>query len=290
MPIPIKPVHSLDLHAELFDAPSMEGLGLSDIQIQMLGISNTNKKEASVRLSEKYLSMLKSIDRNLDEVVTAANAIVNNKDAKVCNVPNEISDNELLALKTAGLISGYGRSVSLTDKARIALRDHYLSQETTNEFRKARSKDKFDLNEARSVKVSSTKFKKVAGWLDKNKFRDEFDVILLADNDDLRAKGLMFTKPLKESEVAYFVFPYEDCHSFWNKNVDYPLSLAFLNKENEIEDIKDMEAQSTKSCSPNSSNIKYVVEAKKDTFKKNDIKIGDKFILKNNKLVLKREN
>jgi hypothetical protein len=162
MPIPIKPVHSLDLHAELFDAPSMEGLGLSDIQIQMLGIV-PNKKEASIKLSENYLSMLKIIDQNINEVVTAANSVVYNKDGKICNVPTEISDNQLLALKTAGLISGYGRSVSLTDKAKLALRDHYLSQETTNEFRKARQKTKFDFEAAKSVKVSSSKFRKVAG-------------------------------------------------------------------------------------------------------------------------------
>lgn len=162
MPLPIKPVHSLDLHAELFDTPSMESLGLSDVQIQMLGIV-PNKKEASVKLSENYLSMLKVIDKNINEIVTAANSVVNNKDGKVCNVPNDISDNQLLALKTAGLISGYGRSVTLTEKAKLALRDHYLSSETTNEFRKARQKDKFDLEAARSVKVSNSKFRKVAG-------------------------------------------------------------------------------------------------------------------------------
>lgn len=162
MPLPIKPVHSLDLHAELFDTPSMESLGLSDVQIQMLGIV-PNKKEASIKLSENYLSMLKVIDQNINEVVTAANSAVNNKDGKVCNVPNDISDNQLLALKTAGLISGYGRSVTLTEKAKLALRDHYLSSETTNEFRKARQKDKFDLEAARSVKVSNSKFRKVAG-------------------------------------------------------------------------------------------------------------------------------
>lgn len=163
MPLPIKPVHSLDLHAELFDSPSMESLGLSDIQIQMLGINNTNTKEASIKLSENYLSMLKLIDKNTDELVTAANSIVNNKDGKVCNVPQDISDNQLLALKTAGLLTGYGRSVSLTQKAKLALRDHYLSQETTNEFRKARQKDRFDLEAARTVKVSNTKFKRIAG-------------------------------------------------------------------------------------------------------------------------------
>jgi uncharacterized membrane protein (UPF0127 family) len=99
----------------------------------------------------------------------------------------------------------------------------------------------------------------------------------------------MFAKPLDDFEVAYFIFPYEDCHSFWNKNVDFPLSLAFLDKDHKIVDIKDMEAHSEKSISPKSTNIKYVVEANKDTFNKFDIKTGDKLILKNNKLVCKRD-
>jgi replication-associated recombination protein RarA len=161
MPIPIKPVHSLDLHAEIFDGPSMEGLGLSSIQIQMLGLAPT-VKEASVKLGDKYLELLKTIDQNIDEVVTAANSIMNLKDGKVCSVPTHISDNDLLALKTAGLLSGYGRSVELTERAKLTLRDHYLSTETSNEFRKARTKEKFDLNQARSVKASNSKFKKVA--------------------------------------------------------------------------------------------------------------------------------
>jgi hypothetical protein len=161
MPLPIKPVHSLDLHSELFDTPSMESLGLSDIQIQLLGVpQNTQQKEAS-KLGQKYIDLLKSIDQNVDEVVTAANILTYNKEAKVCTVPTEVSDNDLLALKTAGLLTGYGRSVSLTDKAKLALRDHYLSQETVNEFRKSRSKDKFDYNEARTVSANA-RFKKIA--------------------------------------------------------------------------------------------------------------------------------
>jgi hypothetical protein len=50
----------------------------------------------------------------------------------------------------------------LTDKAKLALRDFYLSADTTNEFRKSRTKEKFDLNEARIVKVSNTKFIRIA--------------------------------------------------------------------------------------------------------------------------------
>jgi len=161
MPLPIKPVHSLDLHAELFDGPSMEGLGLSDIQIQLLGVSQQPKKAEAAKLSNRYIDMLRAIDASTDEVVTAASQLTLNKDGKVCSVPNVISDNDLLALKTAGLLIGYGRSVELTEKAKLALRDHYLSIDNVNEFRKQRTKDRFDLDAARSVNASSNRFKKV---------------------------------------------------------------------------------------------------------------------------------
>ena len=289
MPLPIKPVHSLDLHAELFDGPSMEGLGLSSIQIQMLGLAPT-VKEASVKVGDKYIELLKTIDQNINEVVTAANAIMNHKDGKICNVPSNISDNDLLALKTAGLLHGNGRSVELTERAKLALRDHYLSTDTTNEFRKARTKEKFDLNEARSIKASNSKFRKVASWLTNDEFRDEFDIRFIANDDQSRAKGLMHAKPLDEYEVVYFIFPYKDCHSFWNKNVDFSLSLAFLNDKNEIVDFQDLEKQSPKSVSPNSNEVKFVVEANKGIFKKLNINIGDKLIVKDKKLLFKKKD
>ena len=290
MPLPIKPVHSLDLHAELFDGPSMEGLGLSDIQIQLLGVSQQPKKAEAAKLSTRYIDMLRTIDASTDELVTAASQLALNKDGKVCSVPNNISDNDLLALKTAGLITGYGRSVELTDRAKIALRDHFLSTENVNEFRKQRTKDRFDLEAARSVKASANKFKKVGTWLTKDKFRDEFEIRFLANNDKLRTKGLMFEEPLENFEVVVFKFDYPDCYSFWNKNVSFPLSLAFLDDKYRIRDIKDMEADDPKSVYPESSKIVFVVEANKGTFDKLGIKIGDKLIMKGNKLILDKEN
>lgn len=288
MPLPIKPVHSLDLHSELFDTPSMESLGLSDIQIQLLGVpQNTQQKEAS-KLGQKYIDLLKSIDQNVDEVVTAANVITYNKEAKVCTVPTEVSDNDLLALKTAGLLTGYGRSVSLTDKAKLALRDHYLSQETVNEFRKNRSKDRFDYNEAKTVSANS-RFKKIATWLNKDEFQGEFDVRFVADTDEKRVKGLMFAEPLEDLEIVFFKFPRKGEHGFWNKNVEFSLSLAFLNDDFEIIDFKDLEKQSSKLVSPKTDNVKYVVEAKKGIFEKLGISLGDKLILKGKNLILDKK-
>jgi len=160
MPLPIQSLNNWNDDEN--NKVSMESLGLSDIQIQLLGISTGPTREAKITVSDRHLNLLKTIDKNQDDLVTAASLLNNIKDAKVCKVPETISDNELLGLKTAGLVSGNGRSVSLTDSGRLALRDHYLSQETVNEFRKNRAKSKFDYNEAASVKVASknSKFKK----------------------------------------------------------------------------------------------------------------------------------
>jgi hypothetical protein len=158
MPLPIQ---SLNNFPEDNDNVQMSSLGLSDIQIQLLGLSKPTR-EAKVIVSQKHIDLLKEIEKNQNDVVTAANMLNNIKDAKVCNVPKSIHDNDLLALKTAGLLTGSGRAVTLTEKGRVALRDAYL-KDPVNEFKKARKKEKFDLTEAQNVKVASKKstFKKI---------------------------------------------------------------------------------------------------------------------------------
>jgi uncharacterized membrane protein (UPF0127 family) len=100
----------------------------------------------------------------------------------------------------------------------------------------------------------------------------------------------MNAEPLGEYEVVYFEFDYPDSYSFWNKNVSFPLSLAFLDKNHKIVDIKDMEADDPKSVGPDSNSVVFVVEANKGTFENLGIKIGDKLTMKGNKLVLDKEN
>lgn len=156
MPLPIKPVHSLDLHAELFDLPedSNAVAGLSALQAQLLG-GGIVKEAAKTKLSEQTIQMLETIDKSQDDVVTAAQAMSSSRlgDTKVCRVPTSISDHDLLSLKAAELVRGQGRAVSLTDKARTALRDHYLTN-PVNAFRANRAKTRFDLEAARSVQAS----------------------------------------------------------------------------------------------------------------------------------------
>jgi hypothetical protein len=157
MPLPIKPVHSLEMHSELFDSPGMESdmAALSALQAQLLGGGIT--REAQAKLSIRTIEMLKIIESSQDDIITAAQSITmsNKRGETMYRVPVSISDHDLLGMKTAELIRGSGRSVTLTERGRVALRDHYLNK-PENEFRKSRTKTKFDLNAAREVSAKST--------------------------------------------------------------------------------------------------------------------------------------
>ena len=68
------------------------------------------------------------------------------------------------------------------------------------------------------------------------------------------------------------------------------MTLAFLDDNHKIVDFKELDKQSLKSVSPNHDEVKFVVEANKGLFEKIGIKIGDKLILKNNKLIVEKNH
>jgi len=100
-------------------------------------------------------------------------------------------------------------------------------------------------------------------------------IILNANKVNELSKGLMFSNPLEKDECAFFTFPYTDDHSFWNKNVDYPISLLFLDENFEIKHIDRLEKQQETPIRSNYPFIKYVVEGHNDLPVENDINIGD---------------
>lgn len=101
------------------------------------------------------------------------------------------------------------------------------------------------------------------------------NVRFVADNDERRAMGLMHAAPLAENEAALFVFPRTGCHAFWNKNVSFPLSLAFLDENRRIVHTADMKAGSTESCAPPTDNVRFVVEASQGTWARLGVTAGD---------------
>jgi uncharacterized membrane protein (UPF0127 family) len=102
----------------------------------------------------------------------------------------------------------------------------------------------------------------------------ELNIRLIAADDHSRRQGLMHASPLSKGEVAFFVFPHMERHSFWNRNVSFDLSLAFLDDNGVVVDILDMDAYDEHGHAPNSPS-RFVIEASKGEFDQLGIKIGD---------------
>ena len=110
----------------------------------------------------------------------------------------------------------------------------------------------------------------------------------IADDNDERAKGLMFREKLDENEGMLFVFDDESYQTFWMKNMLIPLDIIFIGKNFEIVDIKNAEPCKTENCIlyQSSKPAMYVLEVNKGFTVKDNIKTGNKIIL--NEKILKR--
>lgn len=115
-----------------------------------------------------------------------------------------------------------------------------------------------------------------------------FNIRFIANTAEKREKGLMFAKPLSDTEAAFFVFPHIGSYGFWNRNVSFPLSLAFIDENGKIIGFADMEANSPKTAGSDFTETKYVIEAKQGVFKKYDINENDLVIFDNDKLLIKK--
>ena len=87
-------------------------------------------------------------------------------------------------------------------------------------------------------------------------------------------KGLMFTEPLIGNQAVLFVFDSDRVSGFWNKNVFFPIDIAFIDKNGyviNIETVKKNQLLTVYSHKP----YRYVIETRKDWFIDNNISKGD---------------
>ena len=100
-----------------------------------------------------------------DSLINAASEFATERKAKsLYSVPREIGDNDLLRLKTRGYVIGSGRSVSITDKGKEALKSKWLKE--SNTFKQNRETEKFDYSKHSITRISATdnkKFRRVEG-------------------------------------------------------------------------------------------------------------------------------
>lgn len=88
-----------------------------------------------------------------------------------------------------------------------------------------------------------------------------------------KRQGLMNKKSIPENYGMLFVFPESNYHEFWMKNTYVPLSIAFIDENWKIVDIKDMKPHDETPVGPSAA-AKYALEVNQGWFKKNNIALG----------------
>ena len=104
----------------------------------------------------------------------------------------------------------------------------------------------------------------------------------IADDNDERARGLMFRENLDQNEGMLFVFDDEDYRSFWMKNTLIPLGMIFIDKNFKIVDIKNAGPCKEDHCTPYKSYkpAQYVLEVNSGFTTENNVQVGDRVILR----------
>lgn len=141
MPVPIRPVREIEKNTpSVLSDGGFGTMGLSELQIKMLGI-DTPKKDAAKKIvvDSRDAELLHEIWFKQDEekIIQASDI----KEAKIV-IPEDVNERDIIRMKTNGLVVGAGREVSLTSKGEKVLKDKILSQPSMDFIN--RTKEKFD--------------------------------------------------------------------------------------------------------------------------------------------------
>ena len=141
-------------------------------------------------------------------------------------------------------------AVPLDEADTISTRDEPIARQSENTYR---------------PKLPTT-----IAYVDTHRIRVE-----IADDNAERSQGLMYRDFLPDSAGMLFIFEDEGQHPFWMKNTFIPLSIAFIDADSIITDIKWMKPHDTSSIYPSKA-IKFTIEVNQGWFIKRGIKPGVK--------------
>lgn len=99
--------------------------------------------------------------------------------------------------------------------------------------------------------------------------------IEIADNDQLRARGLMYRQSIPSNAGMLFIFGREDYQGFWMKNTYIALDMLFVNSEKEIVTIHTNTTPLSEQNYASTKPALYVVEVNAGYCIQNNIKEGD---------------
>ena len=104
-------------------------------------------------------------------------------------------------------------------------------------------------------------------------------VVEIADTSYLQMKGLSGHKPLAENQGMFFVFPDQSIHSFWMKDMLFPLDIIWISQDLKISHIeKNLSPETYPTAYGTSTLSQYVLEISAGLTEKYNIKIGDSII------------
>jgi uncharacterized protein len=89
-----------------------------------------------------------------------------------------------------------------------------------------------------------------------------------------RARGLMYRDSLPENQGMLFVFETEQRSSFWMKNTCIPLSVAFIDRNGKILEIRSMKPFDETPIVSQSNQVLYALETNLGWFADHKIKPG----------------
>jgi uncharacterized membrane protein (UPF0127 family) len=95
----------------------------------------------------------------------------------------------------------------------------------------------------------------------------------LARTDGQKAKGLMFRKEIGDGEGMLFVYERDQILSFWMKNTELPLSIAFISADGRVLETRDMEPQSLLPVR-SARSARYALEVPRGWFDSNGVESG----------------
>lgn len=143
MPVPIRSVRDIEENMpSIFKDGGFSAMGLSDIQIQLLGLAEIEHSAAKkITVDSRDAEMIQEIWSNQDE-----KRLVGSEDIKKIkmSIPENIEDRDVIRMKTNGLIIGSGREVSLTSKGEKVLKDKILAQPSMDFLNRTKEKYEFE--------------------------------------------------------------------------------------------------------------------------------------------------
>lgn len=97
----------------------------------------------------------------------------------------------------------------------------------------------------------------------------------VADDESERRRGLMHRDSLPEDRGMLFVYPEEQTLSFWMRNTDIPLDVAFIDRRGYIVDIQQMDPR-TEEMHRSSRPAMYALEMNRGWFEAHGVEEGDR--------------